>query len=185
MTSCTVDGCQKRHLARGYCRAHYDQVRKTGTPNSPRPVPRKYSLDDAFGYIAKVFAVEDEGCIDWPWASAVSVYPVINDGHKKIRVHRYICGLRHGSAPFPDAEATHRCGRPCCVNPAHIRWATHSQNMLDRHTHGTVPTKLTDEQVQRARKAKHGELGYLARSWGVSPATLSKARSKRTWKHVA
>lgn len=32
--SCTVDDCDKRHYAKGYCRVHYDRVRLTGQTDS-------------------------------------------------------------------------------------------------------------------------------------------------------
>lgn len=33
--ACTIAGCQRPHLARGYCQAHYRRLRRTGTTDGP------------------------------------------------------------------------------------------------------------------------------------------------------
>lgn len=34
-THCTIDGCQQKHHAKGWCRTHYNRNRRHGTPLSP------------------------------------------------------------------------------------------------------------------------------------------------------
>jgi hypothetical protein len=184
MTTCTVDGCQKRHLAKGYCRAHYDQVRKGLTPGPSRWPPRKISLEAAYGFITRAMATQADECIDWPWAARESQYPLFNDNRSPVRVHRYVCELQNGPPPFEDAEAAHNCGRPCCINPRHIRWATHKSNMHDRFVHNTQPAKLDDAKVAVIRRAKHGECKVLARRFGISSSTASHVRTGKTWQHL-
>ena len=33
---CTVSGCRRKHVARGYCHRHYQQWRRTGEPVPPQ-----------------------------------------------------------------------------------------------------------------------------------------------------
>jgi hypothetical protein len=47
--------------------------------------------------------------------------------------HRHMCKTKHGEPPTPEHEAAHRCGngKRGCINPNHLRWATHAENMAD------------------------------------------------------
>ena len=38
MTVCTVDGCHRRHSARGLCRTHYQRWYLHGTPDTSTPI---------------------------------------------------------------------------------------------------------------------------------------------------
>lgn len=45
MKTCTVDGCDRKHLARGYCRTHYAAlVTRAGAPR--REAPRAIHIED-------------------------------------------------------------------------------------------------------------------------------------------
>lgn len=49
--TCTVDGCDRKHLARGYCMTHYHRMREHGSvelpPRRPRPkIIRQCKIDD-------------------------------------------------------------------------------------------------------------------------------------------
>lgn len=40
---CSIEGCERLHVARGYCRAHYTRWRETGSPRSDVPVQERVS----------------------------------------------------------------------------------------------------------------------------------------------
>ncbi len=181
---CIVESCQKQMLAKGLCRAHYDQVRKGAQPGPPRKTPRRFDVDEAYGFIARALASGVQECIDWPWSRKPKEYPVISHADTVVRVHRYVCELANGQPPFEGAEAAHNCGRPCCVNPNHIRWSTHQDNARDMTEHGTVG-KLNPAKVMLARKSvSRGSQKYLAEKFGVSVSALSNARTGKTWVRV-
>lgn len=145
---------------------------------------RRYSVGEAWGYIAAAFAACDDECIDWPWARDVHEYPVLCVDSVKYLVHRLTCALQHGEPP-EGAMATHKCGRPCCINPNHLRWGDACRNAIDQHTHGTSRSKLTKEQVLKARKIKASQVATFAELCGVRPAIVACARMGRTWGHLA
>ena len=37
MRACTIDGCEKKHLATGLCEMHYTRVRRHGHHDIPNP----------------------------------------------------------------------------------------------------------------------------------------------------
>lgn len=54
------------------------------------------------------------------------------DGRKATRkAHRVAWTLAHGPIPA-GSHVLHTCGRPPCVNPAHLYLGDHSDNMADR-----------------------------------------------------
>lgn len=73
-------------------------------------------------------------CWIWTRATLPRGYGVFTDGSKKgygSLAHRIAYQLLIG--PIPDGkELDHRCHNPPCVNPAHLRPATHKQNHENR-----------------------------------------------------
>ncbi len=106
--------------------------------------------------------------------------------------HRYMCILAHGEPPFPNALAIHSCGKghEGCVNPNHLRWATHKENADDKEAHGrhlkgsaVYNAKLTEERVKFIRSSSlTGK--QLAEMFGCSRTVIDRARNKSTWAHV-
>jgi len=193
MTCCVIANCTNPPLAKGFCRRHYDQIRNA---RATYRHGAKFSVEDALAFLGVASKAETDACIDWPWSKSEKEYGRLERGRRGKRVralaHRAMCYLTSGPPPFPEADAAHHCGRPCCVNPRHVRWATRSENMADRWKHGTAPhgekahgAKLTDEKVREIRKtAKHWPVRALAARYGVSMATINGVLRGETWRHV-
>lgn len=148
---CAVINCEKLSRERGLCVFHR-QREKSGIGFAQ---PKRTANGAAVRFVAEIAkAPWQEACIVWPYARMQSGYAFC--GGKP--ASREVCIAAHGPPPFNGAEAAHSCGRghEGCVNPHHLRWATHSENMLDRREHGTNycgarhhGTKLDDETVRR------------------------------------
>jgi len=129
-------------------------------------------------------------CLDWPYGLSSKGYGLaVIDGVQK-PASRWMCILAHGEPSPPRDQAAHECGRPICVNPRHLRWATHRENMADRRRHGTENigerngrTTLTEEDV-RAIRAAPPKLAPLMERYGLSKHGVSKIRSGKRWAHV-
>lgn len=85
--------------------------------------------------------------------------PTLIEGGKSYRVARLVCEESQGPPPTDKHQAAHK--KPCreilCISPYHIRWATQSENELDK------PRKLPayvgyrkDRGTFRVRLRQHG-----------------------------
>lgn len=179
---CKIDGCGKPQLAREWCRAHYERWRKYGDPNKRfRP-----ANGDAARYLREVvFPFEGEGCLTWPFHRTKG-YGILGWHGRPLIVSRIVCEYVHGVPPTTKHQAAHNCGKghEGCVNPKHLRWATRSENELDKRTHGTQTTnaKLTEQQVDEIRSLK-GIMPQadLAARYGVTRSNICKIQRGKSW----
>lgn len=104
--------------------------------------------------------------------------------------------------PRLDCElmALHSCDNPPCCNPAHLRWGTHSENMIDRAVRGrhrggwprrenilrgemNAASKLTDQDVLKIR-ASPLRTEALGRMFGVSARAIRNVQNRSSWSHL-
>lgn len=122
-SSCTVEGCDKAHASRGLCSIHLARLKRTGTTDPKVPV-----RDRIWDFVERGPA---DQC--WLWQGNVN-----NDGYGRIGreyAHRIVCELTYGP-PAPDHEVLHSCDNPPCVNPSHLRWGTHTENIRESFERG-------------------------------------------------
>lgn len=80
----------------------------------------------------------------WPWKRGHggpgygSFYVPQQGRHsRQVSAHRFSAELAYGIPP-EGAEALHSCDNKSCVNPAHLRWGTHAENMQDAADRGLM-----------------------------------------------
>lgn len=189
---CSVEGCGKPHLARGWCESHYRRWRRHGDHLGGGIA--NGTVRDWIDQVALKY--EGDDCLIWPFARDRQGYA--NGGHtdhRSRRAYRVICELAHGAPPTPRHEAAHVCGRGMdgCVAPAHLAWKTHAENEADKVGHGTLlkgsdhtNSKLTEAEVRDIRKL-FGQMTHaqIAKRYGVSRSTISLISSGATWGWLA
>lgn len=118
-------------------------------------VTARATLDKWKAYCAaRIRVCEVTGC--WVWTGSYrnaskrhggQPRPVISTGGKHVYAYRMVWALKHAQ-PFPiDMMALHRCDRPECVNPDHVRPGTAKDNANDAAMRGRIKSRLTDQQV--------------------------------------
>lgn len=130
--TCTYEGCDRKHLAKGFCTGHYQQF-LAGRELAPliRRGTHVRPKNDAGRFWAKV--EKTETC--WNWTGTSGKY-----GHGQFKVdgkytlaYHYAILLETGKPVTEGLMVDHICHNPRCVKTDHLREVTHKQNMEHRN----------------------------------------------------
>lgn len=118
MKVCSVDGCHRRHQARGYCARCYAKAKREGRLG---PFGVFWSKVDK--------AYSPAGC--WLWTGCLNSKGYGQFNHRA--AHRV--AYERCIGPIPDGlEIDHVRARGCehrnCVNPAHLEAVSHWENVM-------------------------------------------------------
>ena len=182
---CSVDGCNKPHSARGWCRKHYERWARQGDPLklalTPSGVPLQWLRD-------QIKNCGDE-CIEWPFHT-VSGYGKLEFRGRNMTASRCALILHTGEDPRGMFANHGPCHNRLCCNPLHLSWGTGRSNQADRLRDGThqlgernAMAKLTTEDVKAIRADTRSSY-QIANDFGVTAATIRQIRQRRSWKHV-
>jgi len=131
---CTIEGCERKIVARGWCYRHYDRWRKHGDPMKTLTPTRVVGTPEE-RFWAKVDASGD--CWEWTASKHKDGYGLFrpHSNETMTRAHQFAWTTLVG--PVPEGlELDHLCRNPACVNPDHLEPVTHRENM--RRTSATT-----------------------------------------------
>lgn len=135
----------------------------------------------------------NSGCWIWLGGTNEHGYGIIGLGHREdgvSKAHRVSYELYKG--PIPEGgNILHSCDLPACVNPAHLRVGTLSDNSKDCVSRGR--NFVPDNRGERATwakltadKARHIKERVLSRKeyaelYGVSKSAISRIWEGKNW----
>lgn len=190
MKACTIDGCEGKYEALGFCNMHYKRHNKGQDMKAPSLQCTRNEPDFLDNYIP----VTETGCWLWTGSLVGGGYGRFGvDGEDKI-AHRYSWELHNGPIP-KGLNALHKCDTPACINPDHLFIGTQKDNMQDCVKKGryVAPTgernaqsKLKNEDVIKIRKLRKQGLTCeaLGGEFDVSGSTICQVCNNKAWKHV-
>lgn len=181
---CSIGGCVKPHYAFGLCSAHYNRQYRHGSPSGGST-----GKGEPMRWLVEHVTHDSDECLRWPYARSGSGEATVwFEGHQRSAAP-IMCRLVHGESPSQDHECAHNCGKAHegCVNPRHLRWATRSENHMDKYLHGTMPIGershkhiLKAPQVIEIRKRLE-KPSVLAKRYGVKVATIYAVLAGLNW----
>lgn len=175
--------CSKKAIARGLCRAHYQERWKAGLPELTLD-KRSAPLEERF--LSKI-TIDDNGCWKWTSSQDGQGYGMIWKGTKNVPAHRESYKLFNG--PIRDEDVIcHKCDVRDCVNPDHLFVGDRGDNNRDmfakrRHKFGSAShlAKLNEASVQEILDSTETNTS-LAKRYGVNQSTISRIRTGLRWK---
>lgn len=178
---CTVDGCDRKHLAKGLCGRHYQRARAPRLPTNEELYEAK--IDRSGG---------PEACHPWTRSVNSCGYGQFNHDGESLAAR---WGYKHYVGPLANDEVVrHTCDNPPCQNRRHWVKGTQVQNIYDaverQRQHRpmgerNVKARLTEEQVRAIRADLATPRKVMAVRYGVNVATICAVQNRVTWKHVA
>ena len=122
--NCSIEGCGRKHHAKGFCGMHMQRMNRRGVPDADRV--RLFSPEERFEAYS---ALDSEtGCLAWTGAKQPNGYGVMTrPGGGMIRAHRFAWERANGDIP-EGAWIDHVCHRRDCVEVSHLRLADASKN---------------------------------------------------------
>ena len=118
---CSIEGCENKIIARGWCGKHYARWHRHGHPKAGG---RRFSdPEEAFA----VHAERQGSCLIWAGDKHASGYGRIWADGKRGLAHRYAWERVNGRIP-DGMEVDHVCHNTLCVDVEHLRLATRQEN---------------------------------------------------------
>jgi hypothetical protein len=144
-------------------------------------------------FLDKVAPPDENGCHLWTACTMPNGYGQFWYVGRMVRAHRYAAGMLDWPS---EIQTRHLCNVRACVNPEHLTFGSHADNMRDMveadrqarqkgTDHGM--SKLTEEEVLEIRR-RYADGGVTQRSlaaeYGVHRGTISRVVHREIWAHL-
>lgn len=134
----------------------------------------------------------NSGC--WIWLGGVNSggYGQVKRDQKSVLAHRLSWGIEHGEPAPRGRMVCHSCDNTLCVNPDHLFLGDALINMTDKMTKGRHRVavgesqgraKLTASIVISIRSDRRPQQ-EIANDHGISVASVSNIKARKSWRHV-
>lgn len=161
---CLVEGCGRKHCAKGFCSIHYKRSRedlsKFHDPISDDPINQRYHRIYFENDYVVMIVVNRKGeethvlmdledidlAVDYVWSMNGKGYPVANIGPKPTTLHRYLLQLPKG------VLGDHINGNTLDNRKCNLRACTHQENSYNRGINKNNKSGVTGVRWDKAAK---------------------------------
>lgn len=111
-------------------------------------------------FLRSAIASDTDECIVWPFAIVAGYARVTHRGQPRQASH-VVLDLTGRPSPEVDhpkgAMALHSCDDSACVNPRHLSWGDHTQNMAEYRHRGKGLRRARWDAEERARQERRNQ----------------------------
>lgn len=119
---CSLNTCDRRHFARGYCKRHYNAAMRRGEIE-----PTRQTIQGTLSKRLEFYSRPLGECRIWTGGTTPDGYGKIRHGGSTIGAHRAAYLAARGNIPV-GMVVDHVCRNRLCINVDHMRLATTKQN---------------------------------------------------------
>lgn len=194
---CSQSGCTLPVECNGLCSKHYAKQRRYGSvadaPGTERGLPLAWLQK-----LVTTTPITNE-CIEWPFNTDINGYGVLSTaGHSEtpLKAHRVSLALYLGmslnSLPASRISTRHLCPKGHnrkCVNPLHLAFGTHQENMQDSVQWGIQrgernPGSILTEWMAIQIILDPRQPEKIANQYPISEAQVIKIKGGHAWKYL-
>lgn len=146
----------------------------------------------------KIEITGPDSCWEWTGSQAPGGYGQVRVKNKLYRVTRIMLAWVDGiEIPDRNVFILHSCDNPPCVNPLHLRWGTHKENVKDAlgrkryknnfkagEKHRAAKLKAADVLRIRELYAGGASIRELENEYGVTFQSIWNIVNRKTWVKV-
>ncbi|SCW56824.1 hypothetical protein SAMN02927924_01421 [Sphingobium faniae] len=125
----------------------------------------------------------DGNCWIWTGSFGESGYPRCSVGGRAFQASHIALAIEGNPRP-EGLLALHSCDHKPCVNPAHLRWGTDSENQRDHFERGQRGAHWLPERVVHEIHQSGERNIDIARRLGLSPSAICNIRKGRYHRHI-
>jgi hypothetical protein len=135
---CSVEGCDRPAVGRGWCRSHYSRWQRHGDVQADVPLDLSHPKPWLVVHVERSLAdyptptPQPTPCRLWQGALDKSGYGIRKDG---TRMHVWVWEQINGKVP-KGKQVCHHCDQPLCFRYDHLWLCTQLENIADRHAKG-------------------------------------------------
>ena len=190
MRVCSIDGCLRKHAAKGYCKKHYYRIKLHGYN---RETIYDYESIDRIDLKTKINPITK--CKEWILSTCGSGYGSFRINGKLTKAHRFVWEHYNGKIP-KGMNILHRCDNPKCCEISHLFLGTQADNVADmvnkkRYTSCSGAkngnSKLTEKEVIKIKELINTGMNQyvIARHFNITQPVVSAIKLMKIWKHIS
>ncbi len=142
MKVCTFEGCGRKQICKGFCKAHYSQSRRGVELH-----PIWTEVSNEFRLLKHVNKTDT--CWVWTGCTRKDGYGVISVKGTAHSSHRFSYELFVG--PIPEGMTIHhKCANRLCCNPDHLDPATNRDNLAEMFARKAYETEIAQLKARIA-----------------------------------
>ena len=141
-------------------------------------------------------SIPECGCMIWIGSTTGGGYGNVKSHSRRALVyaHRLSWEVFNKKQVPTGMHVLHHCDTPSCINPRHLFFGTHKDNMQDsiKKHRNSPPPKLHGEACGRAKLSEKEALNIkmdnrsckiIAEDYGIHRVTVWRIKARRTWGH--